>query len=567
MPPKTSRVQADTKPAHDANSAKNAKLRMGAKKLALSKVPDAAPVPVPVPVPVPASTASASSKKITSVSAVVPIASEAMSAVHDNAVLRVLHVASEMHPLIKTGGLADVLGALPEALARRGLDVRVAIPGYRKAIAAAQKYGLTWSAMPMTIEVGGIDHQVGIGTVRIGGVTIHLLACNECFDRDGVYGPTPNHDYEDNPRRFVLFCKAALALPGALGWKPHVLHCHDWQTGLIPALRERGFAQSLPATRTVFSIHNIAYQGVFWHFDMKLTGLDWALFNPLQLEHYGKLNCLKAGIVFADRVTTVSRRYAEEIQTAEFAFGLESVIKGHGYKVSGITNGIDAEQWNPGTDRQIAAVYHADDLAGKAACKAALKREANLAPGNAVVACVVSRLVEQKGIDLVIDAIEPYILAGRLQLVVLGAGDYHLEQRLNALQARHPGWVYAWYGYNENLAHQYIAGADIFLMPSRTEPCGLTQMYAMRYGTLPIVRFTGGLADTVTDVAVGSGTGFTFGPIDLGHFSSVIDRALGLYEHFPSQWREAQVRAMKHDSSWTQVADDYEALYRAISMP
>jgi starch synthase len=480
-------------------------------------------------------------------------------------VLRVLHVASEMHPLIKTGGLADVLGALPEALARRGLDVRVAIPGYRKAIAAASKLGITWSPTPMTIEVGGVDHQVGIGTVRIGAVTVHLLACNECFDRDGVYGPTPNHDYEDNPRRFILFSKAALALPGALGWTPHIIHCHDWQTGLIPPLLERGFSQVLPATRTVFSIHNIAYQGAFWHFDMKLTGLDWALFNPLQLEHYSKLNSLKSGIVFADRVSTVSRRYAEEIQTAEFAFGLETVIRGHAYKLSGITNGIDAEAWDPATDKHLVAHYSHNDLAGKAACKRALRLEAGLAEGPAVIATVVSRLVEQKGIDLVIDAVEPYILAGRLQLVVLGAGDFALEQRLNALQARHPGWVYAWYGYNEPLAHQFIAGSDLFLMPSRTEPCGLTQMYAMRYGTLPIVRYTGGLADTVVDVATGDGTGFTFGPVDLGHFSSVIDRAIGLYEHFPGEWREAQMRAMERDFSWTHVADDYEALYRRIT--
>lgn len=479
--------------------------------------------------------------------------------------LRVLHVASEMHPFVKTGGLADVLGALPEALARRGVDVRVAIPGYRKAIAVAQRHGLTWAANPMTIEVGGIDHQVGIGTVRFGGVTVHLLACNECFDRDGIYGPTPNTDYEDNPRRFMLFSKAALALPGALGWIPQVVHCHDWQTGLIPALLERGFNQVLPATRTVFSIHNIAYQGVFWHFDMKLTGLDWSLFNPLQLEHYGKLNSMKAGVVFADRVTTVSKRYAEEIQTAEFAFGLDAVIRSHGYKLSGITNGIDTDEWNPSADKHLAKPYSTKDLAGKARCKAALRRDTGLVEGDAAVLAVVSRLVEQKGIDLIIDAVEPYILSGRMQLVVLGSGDYHLEQRLNALQARHPGWVYAWYGYNEPLAHQFIAGADMFLVPSRTEPCGLTQMYAMRYGTLPIVRFTGGLADTVVDVATGDGVGFTFGPVDVGHFSSVIDRALGLYAHFPADWREAQLRAMSRDFSWTHVADDYERLYRSIS--
>ncbi len=480
--------------------------------------------------------------------------------------LRLLHVASEMHPLVKTGGLADVLGALPEALAKRGHSVRVAIPGYRKAIAAAQKLGLTWEPTTLTIEVGGVDQQVGIGTVQVGAVTVHLLACNECFDRDGIYGPTPNNDYDDNPRRFTLFSKAALALPGAIGWKPHVIHCHDWQTGLIPALLQRGFAKVLPATRTVFSIHNIAYQGAFWHFDLKLTGLDWALFNPLQLEHYGKLNCLKAGIVFADRVTTVSRRYAEEIQTAEFAVGLDAVIRANSFKLSGITNGIDADCWDPAADASLAARYSVDDLSGKAQCKQALRRDAGLAEGPAAVAAVVSRLVEQKGIDLVIDAVEPYVLSGRLQLVVLGSGDYHLEQRLNQLQARHPGWVYAWYGYNEPLAHQYIAGADLFLMPSRTEPCGLTQMYAMRYGTLPIVRYTGGLADTVRDVATGDGYGFTFGPIDLGHFSSVIDRSLGMYEHFPGDWRAAQMRAMGQDFSWTHVSAEYEQLYTSISV-
>ena len=479
--------------------------------------------------------------------------------------LRVLHVASEMHPFVKTGGLADVLGALPQALARRGVDARVAIPGYRKAILVAQRHGLTWAPHPMTIEVGGIDHQVGIGTVRFGGVTVYLLACNECFDRDGVYGPTANTDYDDNPRRFMLFSKAALALPGAIGWKPQVIHCHDWQTGLIPALLERGFHQVLPATRTVFSIHNIAYQGVFWHFDMKLTGLDWSLFNPLQLEHYGKLNSLKAGIVFANRVTTVSKRYAEEIQTPEFAFGLDAVIRGNNFKLCGITNGIDDDEWNPAADKHLAAAYSIQDLAGKAACKAALRRDAGLVESGAAVLAVVSRLVEQKGIDLIIDSVEPYILSGRMQLVVLGSGDYHLEQRLSALQARHPGWVYAWYGYNEPLAHQFMAGADMFLAPSRTEPCGLTQMYAMRYGTLPIVRYTGGLADTVIDVAAVNGVGFTFGPVDIGHFSSVIDRSLGLYEHFPADWREAQLRAMSRDFSWTQVAGDYEDLYRSMS--
>jgi starch synthase len=482
--------------------------------------------------------------------------------------LRILHVASELVPLVKTGGLADVVGALPRALVRQGIDAQVAIPGYRRAVAAAERFGLTWHHGAMTIEAGGVDHYVGVGTVTIDGVKVHLLACNELFDRDGVYGPTPANDYEDNARRFAVFSKAALALPGFLKWIPHVVHAHDWQAGLVPALLERGFNQALPATRSVLSVHNIAYQGAFWHFDMKLTGLDWALFNPMQVEHYGKLNLLKAGIVFADRVVTVSRRYAEEIQTREHAFGLDAVVRGHAYKLSGITNGIDATDWDPATDQHIVAPFSAADLANKAACKRRVREDCHLAPGgNPCLMAVVSRLVEQKGIDLIIDAVSPYILAGRMQLVVLGSGDLALESRLNALMARHPGWVYVWYGYNDPMAHRLIAGADAFLMPSRSEPCGLTQMYSMRYGTLPIVRYTGGLADTVVDVASGHGNGFTFGPIDLGHFSSVIDRCLGLYEHFPEQWRAAQVTGMTTDFSWDHVAVSYADLYRRISCP
>jgi starch synthase len=480
--------------------------------------------------------------------------------------MRILHVASEMVPLVKTGGLADVVGALPAALKRLGHDVRVAIPGYRRAVQEAGKLGLQWGPTPMTIEVGGVDHSVGVGTVSLNGLTVHLLACNELFDRDGVYGPNISNDYDDNARRFSVFCKASLALPGYLKWTPQVIHAHDWQTGLVPALLERGYNQALPATRTVFSIHNIAYQGAFWHFDMKLTGLDWSLFNPMHLEHYGKLNLLKAGIVFADRVTTVSRRYAEEIQLPEFAFGLDAVVKGHGYKLQGITNGIDAALWNPATDTHLTANYDKKKLAGKKACKEKLREEFGLVRGNdACLVAVVSRLVEQKGIDLVIEAVSPYILAGRMQLAVLGSGDLGLEHRLHALQMRHPGWVYVWYGHNEPLAHRLIAGADLFLMPSRSEPCGLTQMYSMRYGTLPLVRFTGGLADTVTDVANGDGTGFTFGPIDLGHFSSVLDRALGLYQHFPEEWKQAQLRGMAIDFSWDRVAHEYEDLYRRIT--
>ena len=297
------------------------------------------------------------------------------------------------------------------------------------------------------------------------------------------------------------------------------------------------------------------------------TGLDWSLFNPLQLEHHERLNCLKAGIVFADRVTTVSRRYAEEIQTAEFGFGLEGVIQDHRHKLLGITNGIDDEEWNPATDPHLPHRFSVGKLSGKARCKQALRAELGLEPGgNPALVGVVSRLVWQKGIDLVIEAVGPYILAGRMQLVVLGAGEGEIEHRLRLLQAKYHGWVCFWHGYNEGLAHRIEAASDLFLMPSRFEPCGLNQMYSLRYGTLPIVRYTGGLADTVRDVADGEGNGFTFGPIDLGHFSSVLDRALGLYQHYPKEWKAAQRRAMRADHSWDHVADEYAGLYRLISV-
>jgi starch synthase len=488
------------------------------------------------------------------------------AALEPRGALRVLHVASEVAPFMKSGGLADVAFALPAALRRAGHDARVVMPCYRKARGEAERRGLRWLPGAMTIEAGGVDHHVGVGEVIVDGMPIYLLGCNELYDRDGLYGPSAIQEYEDNVRRFAVLSKAALALPGFLKWVPHVVHAHDWQTGLVPVLLQRGFGSVLPATRSVFTIHNIAFQGAFPPHEMRLTGLDPWLFNPMHGEHFGRLNLLKLGIAFADRVTTVSKRYAEEIQGAEHGWTLDAVIRHHGYKVSGITNGIDPLAWDPATDPHLPARYSADDLAGKKACTRALRQELGLHQAeNTCLVTMVSRLTEQKGVDLVIDAVTPYILAGRMQLAILGSGDLHLEHRLNQLQARHPGWAFVWYGYNEPLSHRFVAGGDIFLMPSRFEPCGLTQMYAMRYGTLPLVRYTGGLADTVRDVMAGDGTGFSFGPVDGGHFSAVLDRALGLYQHFPAEWQAAQQRGMRQDWSWDHAAKGYCDLYRAIT--
>ena len=288
--------------------------------------------------------------------------------------------------------------------------------------------------------------------------------------------------------------------------------------------------------------HNIAYQGAFWHFDLKLAGLDWSLFNPMHLEGYGRLNCLKAGVVFTDRVLTVSRTYATEIQGGDFGFGLDNVMRTHAYKLDGIANGIDDGVWNPATDQHLPQTFTADTLEGKEACKTALREELGLEQRDCCLAGIVSRLVEQK-VDLVIEGVEPYLLDGRMQLAVLGRRP---ASRVPAARTatRFPGQVCFWHGYNEGLAHRIEAGCDLFLMPGRFEPCGLNQMYSLRYGTLPLVRFTGGLADTVIDVSGETGgNGFTFGPMDLGHFSAVLDRALGLFQYYPgSGWRRRRMR-------------------------
>ena len=298
-----------------------------------------------------------------------------------------------------------------------------------------------------------------------------------------------------------------------------------------------------------------------------MTGLGPEYFAADKVEHFGAVNWLKAGIVYSHGLGTVSETYAKEIQTPEFGCGLDGVIQAQQAKLRGIVNGIDGAVWNPATDKYLPSTYTIDDRSGKKICREALRQEVGLDNPQRDDVCLVgliSRLVEQKGIDLVVAGIEPYILAGRMQFVVLGTGDPYLEQQLYALQARHPGWVSFWRGYNEGLAHRIEAGVDMFLMPSRFEPCGLNQMYSLAYGTLPLVRYTGGLADTVTDVSQEGGCGFTFGPVDLGHFSATLDRALGLFADFPEQWEAAQRQAMQRTYGWDRCAQDYLHWYHDI---
>ena len=470
--------------------------------------------------------------------------------------LRILLVASEVEPFAKTGGLADVAGALPRALHALGHDVRVLMPKYRGIEEAA---GTLSVALPRVhVPMGDRTREGALLEGRLGrDVPVYFLVHDHYYDRPGLYG-TPDESYLDNCERFVFFCRGAIESLRGLGWMPQVIHANDWQTSLVPVYLETLYAgdPGLSSIATLFTIHNVAYQGTFWHFDMPMTGLGWDLFTPAGLEFYGKLNFMKGGLVFADLLSTVSRTYAQEIQTPEFGYGLEGVLQSRGSDLYGVLNGIDTEEWDPATDEGIAKRYTADDLAGKATCKSALVGEMGLDADGSPLIGVVSRLAHQKGLDLVPDAV-PGLLDLGYQLVILGAGESWLEQALTEAAAGHPGRVAVRIGFDEDLARRIYSGADMFLMPSRYEPCGLGQMISMRYGTIPIVRRTGGLADTVHE----GRTGFLFVDPWSGALVDAARRARDAFRDAPT-WRQLIRNAMGEDCSWHASPKDYVSLYR-----
>jgi starch synthase len=502
--------------------------------------------------------------------------------------MRLLLAASEVVGFAKTGGLADVAGSLPRALRRRGHDCAVLLPLYRSCRAGKAPLEPT----PHTFQVPIVDRVVTgrlwRGTLPGSDVPVYLVEQPGYFERDdpaagrGLYQYTlpggRKHDYPDNCERFVFFSRAVFEAIRLLDFWPDVLHANDWQTGLVPVyLREvyRKQHALTPGTaydriRTLFTIHNIAYQGVFWHWDMKLTGLDWRLFNYQQLEFHGHLNLLKAGTVFADLITTVSPSYAKEIQTPYYGCGLQAVLAERGDRLFGIVNGVDYEQWDPAADPHLASTYDADTVAQrKPPNKAALQKRFGLPeqPRTPLLG-MVARLVDQKGVDLVLRA-APALLEEQVQLVVLGEGDPAYHEQLKALQARCPERVGLHLGFSEVLAHQIEAGADLFLMPSLYEPSGLTQLYSMRYGTVPLVRATGGLADTVVDatpeaLAEGRATGFRFLAYTPEALAEAVRRALDLYRDHPDQWLQLQRAGMRQDWSWNRSAAEYERLYLSL---
>jgi starch synthase len=477
--------------------------------------------------------------------------------------LKLLSVASECAPFVKTGGLADVVGALGPALAEHGVECRVLLPLYRQITDLAKGAKEVWKVGPM---FGG---PVRVLAKKKSGVDLLLIDAPHLYDRPGqIYLNECGVDWADNHLRFGLlsWLGAEIGRKGAAGWLPDVLHAHDWQAGLTPVYAQQTGGAVPPC---VLTIHNIAFQGNFPATRMSELKLDPAEFTQAGFEYYGQISFLKGGLMQADQITTVSPTYAREIMTPEFGMGLEGVLTARKADVVGILNGIDTDAWNPETDPALVQNYNGRALRKKAVNKQALLERFSLGTGlQAPLFSVISRLSEQKGLDLALEAL-PTVLDKGAKFVLLGSGDSELENGYRALAKSYPDQVGVEIGFDEDLAHLIQAGADATLVPSRFEPCGLTQLCAMRYGTLPIVSMTGGLADTVIDaneaaMAKGCATGFQFAPSTAQKLADTLDRVLALYEDTQA-WQRTQRNALKHPVGWGSSAQRIAEIYRSLS--
>lgn len=486
--------------------------------------------------------------------------------------MQVIFSSSEAAPFSKTGGLADVATSLPKALSQAGHQVALVTPFY-------PQERVKWPDWVPPPEVAGPPISIGIGTKTVSArvlqttipnskVMVYLVDQPGYFDRAGIY-QDGDRDYKDNCERFVFLSRATIEIARRFGWRPDIIHTNDWQTALVPALLkiECGHDPAFDRTASVFTIHNLAFQGQFWHWDMHLTGLDWKYFNWRQMEFFGNLNLLKTAVVFSDMVTTVSPTYAREIQTPEFGCGLNGVLSSRRDDLVGILNGVDTDVWNPAIDELIAAKYTAATVGeGKPLCKAALQKRAKLPIRPEVpLLGMVSRMTGQKGCDIISECM-PELLKLDLQMVFLGSGDPGYEQFLLKLAQDNPRKIAVHVGYNESFSHEIEAGADIFLMPSQYEPCGLNQMYSLLYGTVPIVRAVGGLADSVVDaseenLANGTANGFSFYDYRSDVLLRQICRATGIFQD-KATWKQLQQTGMQRDWSWRRSAREYEQIYQ-----
>jgi starch synthase len=478
--------------------------------------------------------------------------------------VKILYVASEAYPLIKTGGLGDVAGSLPPALQALGHEVRLLLPAYRDVLERVR------GRVHTRAHLGLHEAKVRIleTTLPDTALPVWLVDAPACFDRPGnPYLDPQGKPWTDNAQRFAVLARAAVAVAqnrAGLDWRPDLVHTNDWQTGLIPAL----LSLETQRPRQVFTIHNLAYQGLFPARTFGELALPPFLASMHALEFHGQLSFIKGGLVFADHITTVSPTYAREIQTAEYGCGLEGVLQARSAHLSGILNGIDTRTWDPATDPHLPHRYDARSLEARRRNKARLQRDTGLEPSpRPTLVGMVGRLVEQKGIDVVLEAL-PRLLRWPLQFVILGSGESRFEEALSRMASRHPRRMAVHIGYDEALAHRIEGSADVFLMPSRFEPCGLNQMYSLRYGALPVVRATGGLADTVVDatpdrIAERAADGFSFTPLTVEALLHALDRA-HCTRRSPRLWQVLQRTGMAQDFSWERSAREYAALYARL---
>jgi starch synthase len=477
--------------------------------------------------------------------------------------MRILMVTPEANPFAASGGLAEVIPALAGALVRLGHEVKVVLPLYRQVRESGQALSFTGHTLSIPLSWKNLAAEIYKAEMEAG-LEFYFIGQDALYNREGLYG-TAYGGFEDNAERFIFFSRAVVEMIETLGLELDVCHCHEWQTGLVPVYLRTLYHEKPRFNRlpVVYTVHNVGYQGLFSSYDLPLTGLGWELLSPKALEFYGKINFMKGGLVFADLLSTVSEKYRQEILSPEYGFGLEGLFQERAHELYGILEGVDYRRWDPARDPYLPAAYDWKNLRGKKACKAALMDHFGLdLPSAFPLLGMTTRFFERKGIDLVENILDE-LMQMDVGFVLQGTGEERHQYLLQEISLKYPGRMGLTIGYSDELAHQLIAGADIFLMPSRYEPCGLDQLYCLRYGTVPVVRATGGLDETIQeyDLETGEGTGFKFSGYTPAEFLGAVQRALNLYQDQPA-WQALLRKNMTLDYSWDTVVPKYLELYR-----